>query len=187
MKIVAFGASSSKQSINKKFAVFAAEQFKNAEIEILDLNSYKVPLFTVDVESEIGFPENVKLFLKKLEEPDLLIISMAEHNGSYTAAFKNLFDWTSRLKRKLFENKKILLLSTSTGQRGGAGVIEAAKIRFPKHGAEIVATFSLPDFPDNFNIEKGIINEELDKQFREIISLTKNNLDNHLIKDKRYL
>jgi len=178
MKIVAFGASFSKRSINKKFAGFAAEQFKNVEIEVLDLNNYKVPIFTVDLESEIGFPANVDLFLKKLEEADLLVISMAEHNGSYTAAFKNLFDWTSRLKSKMFENKKILLLSTSTGKRGGAGVIEAAKTRFPRHGAEIIATFSLPEFRENFSTGKGILNEELDKQFREIISLTKNRLDN---------
>ncbi|MDQ1297448.1 MAG: hypothetical protein QG611_1430 [Bacteroidota bacterium] len=170
MKIVAFGASYSKHSINKKFAGFAAEQFNNARIEILDLNNYKVPIFTVDAESETGFPENVKLFLDKLKEADLLIISMAEHNGSYTAAFKNLFDWASRMKMKMFENKKILLLSTSTGQRGGAGVIEAARIRFPRHGAEIIATFSLPYFQENFDVKKGIVNKELDKQFREIIS-----------------
>jgi chromate reductase, NAD(P)H dehydrogenase (quinone) len=178
MKILAFGASCSKQSINKKFAGFVARQFDNAKIELLDLNNYKVPLFTVDAESETGFPENVKLFLDKLKEADLLIISMAEHNGSYTAAFKNLFDWTSRLKAKMFENKKMLLLSTSPGQRGGSGAIEAARIRFPKHGAEIIATFSLPYFQENFDVEKGIVNKELDKQFREIISLTQNKLDN---------
>lgn len=169
MKIVAFGASYSKHSINKKFAGFAANQFRNTEINILDLNIYKLPVFTVDLESETGYPDEVKLFLDELEEADLLIISMAEHNGSYTAAFKNLFDWTSRFKMKMFEGKKMLLLSTSTGQRGGMGVIEAAKLRFPKHGAEIVATFSLPNFEENFNEEKGIVNEALNKQFGEMI------------------
>jgi chromate reductase, NAD(P)H dehydrogenase (quinone) len=181
MKIVAFGASCSKRSINRKFAGFAAKQFNHSEIEILDLNNYKLPLFTVDAESEIGFPENVKSFLNKLEEADLLVISMAEHNGSYTAAFKNLFDWASRLKMKMFEGKKILLLSTSPGQRGGLNVIEAAKNRFPKHGAEIIATFSLPYFQENFNAEKGILNEELNKQFREAILTTKNKLANQII------
>lgn len=176
MKIIAFGASYSKKSINKKFAGFAAEQFNNAEIEVLDLNQYKLPLFTVDVESEIGFPENIKSFLAKLEEADLLIISMAEHNGSYTAAFKNLFDWASRLKMKMFEDKKILLLSTSAGQRGGTSVIETARSRFPRHGAEIIASFSLPGFNDNFDAEKGIVNEVLDKQFRETILSTQKKL-----------
>ena len=105
MKIMAFGASYSKQSINKQFAEFAASQFSDATIEVLDLNQYQLPLFTVDIESELGSPAPVKAFLEKIEEADLLIISMAEHNGSYTVAFKNLFDWTSRLKMKLFEHK----------------------------------------------------------------------------------
>ncbi len=181
MKIIAFGASYSKQSINKKFAGFAAKQFNDAEIEILDLNDYNLPLFTVDIESEIGVPENVKSFLNKLADADLLVISMAEHNGSYTAAFKNLFDWTSRYKLKMFEGKRMLLLSTSPGQRGGLGVMETARNRFPIHGAEIIATFSLPYFEENFDVEKGIVNEELDKQFRDMISSAKNILANSVI------
>jgi chromate reductase, NAD(P)H dehydrogenase (quinone) len=173
MKIIAFGASCSIQSINKKFACFAASQFSDAEIEVLDLNNYALPLFTVDLESKIGYPENAKAFIDKLMEADLLVISMAEHNGSYTAAFKNLFDWSSRLKPNMFEGKKMLLLSTSPGKRGGQGVIEAAKTRFPKHGVEIIASFSLPSFEENFDAEKGILNEELNIQFKETISSAK--------------
>lgn len=45
MKILAMGASGSKASINKQFAAFAAAQFENATVEILDLNDYEVPLF----------------------------------------------------------------------------------------------------------------------------------------------
>lgn len=176
MKIVAFGASYSKQSINRQFAGFAAHQFNTAEIEVLDLNNYNPPLFTVDVEAEFGFADSVKSFLHKLEEADLLIISMAEHNGSYTAAFKNLFDWTSRLKAQLFEGKKMILLSTSPGKRGGMSVIEAAKIRFPIHGAEVIASFSLPSFQANFDAKKGITDETLNRLFKEMIATVKNQL-----------
>lgn len=176
MKIIAFGASYSKNSINREFASFAARQFDGAEIEILDLNNYRVPLFTVDEESEIGFPDDAKRFINKLGEADLFIISLAEHNGSYTAAFKNLFDWASRLNMKMFEGKKMLLLSTSPGQRGGSGVMGAAAIRFPKHGADIIATFSLPDFKENFDSRRGILNDDLDKKFKEEIALVKSRI-----------
>ena len=47
-KIIAFGASSSKNSINKQFATYAAHQFKNVSVEILDLNDYEMPIFYVD-------------------------------------------------------------------------------------------------------------------------------------------
>ena len=49
-KIIAFGASSSKQSINKQLATYAANQFENTSIEILDLNDYEMPIFSIDKE-----------------------------------------------------------------------------------------------------------------------------------------
>ncbi|MBV8251422.1 MAG: NAD(P)H-dependent oxidoreductase [Chitinophaga sp.] len=176
MKIVAFGASYSKNSINKKLAIYAASFFKKSEIEILDLNDYLLPLFTVDVEKEIGVPQAVKNFIAKLDEADLLIISLAEHNGSYTAAFKNLFDWTSRFKMKMFEGKKMLLLSTSPGPRGGLSALEAAMSRFPRHGAEIIGYFSLPKFDENFSAEEGISNTAIKQEFDYFISTALQNM-----------
>lgn len=176
MKIIAFGASHHKASINKIFAGYAASQFKNATVELLDLNDYELPLFTVDREQEIGHPQAAHDFVTKMEEADLLIISMSEHNGSYTASFKNLFDWASRVKLKLFDGKKMLLLSTATGAGAGVHVIEAAKTRFPRHGAEIIATFSLPRFKDNFSMEKGILIDELRTEFNFAIAHTKEEL-----------
>ena len=38
--IVAFGASSSQKSINRKLAHFAAQKVTNAHINLLDLNDY---------------------------------------------------------------------------------------------------------------------------------------------------
>ena len=89
MKIVAFGASNSKKSINKEFASFAANQFKSTSVEVLDLNDYPLPIYSVDLETEEGLPENAVLFHQKLKESDLIIISFAEHNGSYALVFKN--------------------------------------------------------------------------------------------------
>jgi chromate reductase, NAD(P)H dehydrogenase (quinone) len=169
-KIVAFGASNSSTSINKRLATYAANLFENCEVEILDLNNFTVPTYSIDIEKEKGFPQPAHDFLSKIGEADLLVISMAEHNGNYTAAFKSLFDWMSRINVKLFQGKKILLLATSPGSRGGSSVLEIAKERFPRHDATIVNTFSLPSFNDNFDYEKGIItNEDLKNQLLNII------------------
>jgi NAD(P)H-dependent FMN reductase len=173
MKIVAFGASASKNSINRQLAHFAARQFEHADLELLDLTDFPLPLYTIDTEMNSGFPENVGRFLEHLRSADLIIISMAEHNGSYTAAFKSLFDWLSRMELKMFNNKKMFLLSTSPGQRGGMSSLETAKSRFPKHGADIIADFSLPRFHENFDPIQGIINPELKSIFDEKISLVK--------------
>ena len=181
MKILAFGASYSKNSINKKLATYIANQFVNSEITILDLNDYQLPLYNIDLEKESGFPEIIHDFIKKIDSSDLLIISLAEHNGSYTAGFKNLFDWTSRVKTKMFEGKKLLLLSTSSGARGGLSVMQAAQTRFPIHGAEIIGHFSLPKFNENFDAALGIIDAELNKQLIEVLNTVKNQLDIRVI------
>jgi len=170
MKIIAFGGSPSKNSINKKLATYAASLFTNAEVEILDLNNFQMPLFTVDLEAEIGQHELAKAFLAKIESADFLVVSLAENNGNYSAAFKNIFDWCSRISPKVFQEKPMLLLATSPGARGGASVLEIAKTAFPRYGADIKATFSLPSFNANFDIEKlEISNSELDNQLKEII------------------
>ena len=173
MKIIALGASNSKASINKQFAAFAAAQFENAGVEILDLNDYEAPLFSVDMESQSGIPPVIRSFVRKFELADFIIISLAEHNGSYTAAFKNIFDWASRLEIKLFGGKKVLLLATSTGQGGGKSVLESAVKRFPKHGADIAGHFSLPRFFDNFSPEKGITDEQLRQDFDTLLGEVK--------------
>lgn len=170
MKILAFGASYSSKSINKKFAEWAAHQFKSDSIEVLDLKQYDLPVFNVDLEAQAGHPEYARQFIEKLAQADLIIISLSEHNGSYSAAFKNLFDWASRIQRKMFDNKKVLLLSTSTGSLGGANVMEAAVSRFPRHGAQIIGSFSLPDFDQNFNDQEGITDELLLSKFKTIIA-----------------
>lgn len=170
MKIIAFAGSNSKNSINKKLVTYAASLFKNAEVEIVDLNDFEMPLFGVDVEMEIGQHQLAKSFIDKMASADILVVSLAENNGNYSVAFKNIFDWCSRITGKVFQEKPMLLMATSPGSRGGASVLEIAKNAFPRYGVIVKATFSLPSFNDNFDVEKGkISNMELDKQLREII------------------
>lgn len=169
-KIIAFGASSSKTSINKQLATFAANQFQNASVEVLDLNDYEMPIFSVDKETLSGIPQLAHDFYAKIGTAYLIVMSFAEHNGAYSTAFKNIFDWTSRINGKTFQEKPVLLLSTSPGPRGGSSVLEIAKNRFPLQGAIVKGSFSLPSFNDNFDAEKGITNEDLKNQLHEIIS-----------------
>lgn len=172
MKIIAFGASTSNNSINKKLATYAASLFENATVEVLDLTDFEMPLFDVDLEMTIGEHKLAQAFLDKIKGADLLVVSMSEHNGNYSAAFKNVFDWCTRINGKVFQEKPMLLLATSPGVRGGASVLEIAKNAFPRYGALVKATFSLPSFDENFDVKKGqISNTELDNDLRGIISL----------------
>jgi len=171
MKLVAFAASSSKNSINKLLVTYAAGLVGGAEVEVLDLNDYEMPLFSVDREAELGHPEQASAFLAKLAGGDALMISFAEHNGSYSAAWKNLFDWSSRLNGKVFQNKPMVLLSTSPGARGGASVLATAASAAPFYGGQVKASLAIPSFHQNFDAERNTLdNDELKQKLIEAVS-----------------
>ena len=169
-KIIAFGASSSKNSINKQLAIYAANLFSNATVELLDLNNYEMPIYSVDREKEKGIHSLAQQFYDKIGSADLIVISLAEHNGAYASAFKNILDWASRINNKTFQQKPMLLLATSPGARGGSTVLEIAKNRFPFQGADLKGSFSLPNFNENFDLEKGITNPELKSELMKIVN-----------------
>lgn len=170
MKIIAFGGSNSQHSINKKLATYAASLFEEATIKVLDLNDYEMPLFGVDIEKNIGQHTLAQEFLDELAQADILVVSLAENNGNYSVAFKNILDWCSRITKNIFSDKTMLLMATSPGVRGGASVLDIANNAFPRFGATIKATYSLPSFNDNFDLEKKeISNEELRVELQNLI------------------
>jgi NAD(P)H-dependent FMN reductase/peroxiredoxin len=174
MKILAFAGSSSRISINKELVKWVASHFSNDTITILDLNDFEMPIFSVDKERENGIPQLALDFAKAIDTADLLLISMAEHNGNYSAAFKNIFDWVSRIpKRSVFENTPIFLMATSTGRRGASTVLTIAERRFPYNGGDIIDTFSLPSFDENFEKGKGITHRFYRKELLEKVDKIK--------------
>ncbi len=170
MKIIAFAGSNSKNSINKKLVAYTVTLFKNAEVEMLDLKDYELPLFGVDIEAELGTPKQATHFTQKIASADLLVVSLAEHNGNFSVAFKNIFDWATRQEKNVFQDKDMLLMATSPGGRGGKSVLEIAKNSFPRFGANIVATFSLPKFNDNFDVTAGKISSlQYENELKQLV------------------
>ena len=165
-KILALGASNSKNSINKTLAIYAAKQIENTEILVIDLNDFDIPLYGIDIETADGIPSEVIRLSELFKQADGFVVSLAEHNGSYTAAFKSVFDWLSRINSKVWNNKPMLLMATSPGARGGATGLEIAQGRFQYMGGNIVGSFSFPSFGDNFS-EGKITNTELQGQLIE--------------------
>ncbi len=160
MKILAFAASNSSQSINRQLVISAIELLKSeilpsADVELLDLNDYEMPIYSFDREIADGIPQQAQKFFDKIGGADALIISYAEHNGLYTAAFKNIFDWASRIEMRIFQNKPILAMSASIGPNGGANVMRTAIEAAPHFGSDIRASFSVGPFGEKFDAEAG--------------------------------
>jgi len=165
-KILALGASNNSRSINKQFATFAAQQLQDSTLTIADLNDYPLPLYGPDLERSNGVPQAAHDFIDLISQHDAIVISFAEYNGGYTTVFKNLQDWASRVRKDVWQQKPMLLLSTSPGSRGGANVMAGAVNYFPHLGAKIVENFSLPFFHKTFNSEQGILDSDLNQSFK---------------------
>ncbi len=174
MKVIGFAASSSSTSINKQLVTYAASQLTDCEVEILDLNDYELPLFSQDKEQQLGQPPLAKAFVEKIQSADGLLISFAEHNGSYTVAYKNLFDWASRINPQVYQDKPLVVLSSSPGPGGAKSVLATAEASMPFFGGTVKGSLSVPSFYDNFDSEQGkLTNAELNAQLLSALELLK--------------
>lgn len=88
------------------------------EIETLGLNEDEMPIFNPKPEAEDN-PKQAHDFYAKIGAADGLNVSLTEYNGSYTAAFKSIFDWISRIKECVFQDLPKLLVATLIGPWGG--------------------------------------------------------------------
>lgn len=167
--IITIAGSNSQKSINKSLLLYTSSLLKNVEFISIDLNDFVLPIYSVDFEAENGIPTAVKRLDELLNIADGFILSLAEHNGSYAAVFKNTIDWLSRVNIKIWREKPMLLMATSPGARGGQTVLQSAKAYFPFLGGTIIDEFSLPNFYHNFKDGK-IMNHKLEKEIKEKVS-----------------
>ncbi len=170
-RVIAFAASSSRASINRQLVTYAGGLLRDAEVEVLDLNDFEMPLFSVDREAELGQPPAAQAFYRRIGESDGILVSFAEHNGNYSAAYKNLYDWTSRIDARVYQDKPMVLLATSPGGRGGRSVLEIALNSIPRFGGVIKASLALPKFDDYFDRDKAEVRDpEIRAQLEEAVN-----------------
>ena len=151
MKILAFAASNHPQSINQQLALSVAKLLPQAQISSLELDDFDLPIYSERREDELGTPPQVQDFLQRISEADGLIISFAEHNGTFTAAFKNLYDWASRTQRRIFQFKPALFLAAAPGAGGAKSVLKAAVESAPYMGASLAGAVSVAHFDKVFD------------------------------------
>ena len=125
-RILAFASSTRRESFNKKLVTIAAQGAREAgaEVTLIDLKDFPLPLFDQDLEAEQGMPENGKQLKKLFIDHDGLLIASPEYNSSITAVLKNAIDWVSRPapgepSLAAFRGKVATLMSASPGALGG--------------------------------------------------------------------
>ena len=176
-KILAFSGSNNQGSINQILIRLCADKIDKHHITVIELTDYYLPLYSADLEKK-GFPEALLQFKALFDAHDAYIIASPEHNGMMPAVLKNTFDWLSRmadpLNGPMFNNKPVLLLSTSPGVRGGATNLENMAIVMPYWGADIKGYKSFGEFNeiyqnDTLAAKENIILQKLVDDFQKNI------------------
>ena len=151
-KVLAFTGSNHSLSINRQVLQFAISLINPSKFEVteIDLRDFEPIMLSLDVEREQGIPQQTTDLLELMSQFDGFIVACPEHNGSVPAFLKNIIDWMSRKERKFFNDKPLLLLSTSNGPNGAKTNLAALADSYPRFGAKVTGIYSLPSFSENF-------------------------------------
>jgi NAD(P)H-dependent FMN reductase len=180
-KILAFWASSRKNSCNKKLIQIAAKYLTNFEFVVnqIDLKDYPLPFYDPNIKETEKLPTNVIKIRNMIIESDILLIAAPEYNYSMPAILKNLIDWASRSEkneatREAFRNKKVVLMSASGGPDGGVYLLNHLKDVMQIVGCIVISNkIAIPKshsaFDDNDNITDITLNELVEFELTKLL------------------
>jgi chromate reductase, NAD(P)H dehydrogenase (quinone) len=125
-KILAFSGSVRKDSYNQKLVQLAAlgAQQAGAEVTVVNLVDYPMPIFNQDLEMVEGMPKPARTFKELLIAHDGFLIASPEYNSAFSPLLKNAIDWASRREGHEtpllpFRGKVTAIMAASPGALGG--------------------------------------------------------------------
>ena len=154
-RILAFCGSLRRDSYNQKLAVLAAQGARDAgaEVTLIALRDFPLPVFDQDLEAASGMPETAKRLKQLFREHHGLLIASPEYNSSITAALKNAVDWVSRAESDdepplvAYSGKSAVLCAASPGALGG--------LRGLVHVRAILGNIGVMVLPDQVAVSKA--------------------------------
>ena len=166
-KILAFAGSTRTESLNKKLIACAARYAEQAgaEVTLIDLRDYPMPLYDGDFEQQHGLPEFAMRMFGLMKTHHGMLLSCPEYNSAISAVLKNTIDWVSRpvpgeASLAAFRNKTAGLLSATPGSLGGLRTLASVRSILGNLGVFVLPRrFGLGSAGSAFNEEGELINE----------------------------
>ena len=153
-KILAFAGSTRTESFNKKLIKIAVEGARaaGADVTLVDLRDFPMPLYDGDLEAASGLPEHAKRLKKLFLENDGLMISTPEYNSSVPGVLKNAIDWVSRSEPgesplAAYAGKIGILMSASPGALGGVRSLNVVRM--------MLSNIKVLMLPDSVSVSKA--------------------------------
>ncbi len=165
-RILAFAGSARTDSYNAQLVQVAAEGARTAgaDVTVLNLKEYPLPLYDQDIEQEQGTPENAKKLKQLFLDHDGLLISSPEYNSSITPLLKNTIDWVSRPAEgepmlAAYQGKVAALMAASPGGLGG--------LRGLVHVRSILSSIGVIVLPDQIAVSRAFEAFDDDGQLKD--------------------
>ncbi len=152
IKILAFAGSARAGSLNKRLVRAGADVARaaGADVALIDLDDYPMPLYHGDLEAREGIPQSARALKALFSEHHGLLIASPENNASIPATLKNALDWVSRPDGGQnglvpYQGKVAALLAASPGALGGLrGLVHLRAILQALNVLVISEQFALP-------------------------------------------
>lgn len=114
-------------SLNARLAAVAAKELarSEAEVSLISLQDFALPLYDGDVEAACGPPEAAARLKRMICAHHGVFIASPEYNASITPLLKNAVDWVSRVRDgkepalAAYRNRAFALGAASNGRYGG--------------------------------------------------------------------
>lgn len=175
-RILAFAGSTRSASLNKSLIQAAAVEARNrgAEVTVIDLGAFPMPLYDGDLEAAEGIPENALALRRLMQDHPAWLIATPEYNGFFPALLKNAIDWVSRPlpgepPLAAFKGHTAALLSASPGPSGGARALVKLREQLQAIGVSVSEQqFSLAKAHGAFALDGSLALPEHRKAVEEV-------------------
>jgi chromate reductase len=176
-RILAFSGSLRADSFNQKLATIAADFAKaaGAEVTLISLRDFRLPLFDQDLEAEGGMPLAAQQLKALFAEHDGLLIASPEYNSLITPALKNSIDWISRATApdepplSVLKGKTAAILAASPGGYGGARSLGFLRSFLQNIGITVLPEqVTIPQAHEAFDADSQLIDAEQQDAVRQL-------------------
>lgn len=182
VKILAFAGSTRKDSLNKKLIkiVAAGASESGADVTLIDLRDFQMPLYDGDLEQQEGLPSNACKLKELMIAHHGFLISAPEYNSSITGVLKNTIDWTSSLSEGevpliCYKGKVAGLVSASPGNLGGLRGLVTVRSILENIGVLVIPEqVAVSKAHEAFDTDGSMKNKEQEQKVKKIGSSVAN-------------
>lgn len=175
-RILALAGSVRRDSFNRKLLPIVAQgaRMAGAEVTILDLKDYPLPLFDQDLEAAQGLPDSAKKLKELFKQHHGLILASPEYNSSITPLMKNTIDWVSRPEPQepslaAYQGKIAALVSASPGALGGLRGLQHLRSILSNIGVLVLADqWAIAKAHEAFNEAGGLKDAKMQSNLEQL-------------------